>query len=342
MAVTSQEIADAAGVSRATVDRALKNRGRVRPEVAERIKKIAEEMGYHPNQAARALALAKNPIKIGIIIQSAETPFMQGVLNGAREARKEIEREGGKVEIRCIDGVDAEQVINCIRDLREAGMNGIALVPAKDKRIKEEIDYLAENYRIPVVTLNSDISDSRRICFVGQDNERAGEVAAGLMAESIEKDCKVAVITGPVSNPALNSRTRGFQKILSVLRPDVQIAEVCYITHDNQESEAVTRKMLAEHPDLKGIFVSAPAVSGICNVLYQCKMASTIKVIANDILDENVENLEKGAINFLIGQEAHVQGYEPIMILYRLLVGEIKPERERKYTNIIIKTKYNI
>lgn len=342
MAVTSQQIADAAGVSRATVDRALKNRGRVRTEVAERVKKIAEEMGYRPNQAARALALAKNPIKIGIIIQSAETPFMQGVLNGADEARKEIEREGGKVEIRCIDGVDAEQVIGCIKELREAGVNGIALVPAEDKRIKEEIDHLAEHCRIPVVTLNSDISESKRICFVGQNNERAGEVAAGLMAESIEKDCSVAVITGSVSNPALNSRTRGFKKILEVLRPDVQIAKIYYITHDNQESEAVTRKMLSDYPDIKGIFISAPAVSGICNALYQCKMASTIKVIANDILEDNVANLEKGAINFLIGQEAHVQGYEPIMVLYRLLIGEIKPEEELKYTNIIIKTKYNI
>jgi len=342
MAVTSQQIADAAGVSRATVDRALKNRGRVRPEVAEKIKKIAEEMGYHPNQAARVLALAKNPIKIGMIIQSAETPFMQGVMRGVSEAREEVERAGGRVEIRCIDGVDAEQVISCIKELREAGMNGIALVPAEDDRIKEEIDYLAENCQIPVVTLNSDISGSKRICFVGQDNERAGKVAAGLMAECVERDCKVAVITGSVSNPALNSRTRGFKKMLEILRPDVQIAETYYIKDDNQDSEAVTGKMLGEHPDIKGIFVSAPAVSGICNALYKHRVADTIKVIANDVLDENVENLEKGAINFLIGQEAHVQGYEPINILFQLLAGEIGPEKERQLTNIIIKTKYNI
>lgn len=342
MAATSQQVADMAGVSRATVDRALKNRGRVRPEVAERIKKIAEEIGYHPNQAARALALAKNPIKIGIIIQSAETPFMQSVLNGVNEARKEIERGGGKVKICCIDGVDAEQVIDCIKELREAGMNGIALVPAEDHRIKLEINCLVEKYQIPVVTLNSDISDSKRICFIGQDNERAGEVAAGLMAEILEKDCEVVVITGSVSNPALNSRTRGFKKILGVLRPDIKIIKTYYIRDDNQEAEAVAGKMLAMHPNIKGIFVSAPAVSGICNALYQQKKENIIKLIANDVLDENIENLKKGAINFLIGQEAHIQGYEPIMILHRLLVGEIKPERECGFTDIIIKTKYNI
>ena len=46
MAVTVQQIADATGVSRGTVDRALNNRGRVDPEVAERIRRTAEEMGY--------------------------------------------------------------------------------------------------------------------------------------------------------------------------------------------------------------------------------------------------------------------------------------------------------
>ena len=58
MPVTLQQIAEAAGVSRGTVDRALKNRGRVNAEVAERIRKIAKEMGYQPSRAGRALAMA--------------------------------------------------------------------------------------------------------------------------------------------------------------------------------------------------------------------------------------------------------------------------------------------
>ena len=51
-------LADLAGVSRGTVDRALNNRGRIRPEVAEKIKEIAKELGYQPNMAAKALSTA--------------------------------------------------------------------------------------------------------------------------------------------------------------------------------------------------------------------------------------------------------------------------------------------
>ena len=71
MAVTLQQIAEAAGVSRGTVDRALNNRGRIRPEVEEKIKKIAQEMGYQPSRAGRALAMAKRKIRIGVIFYAA-------------------------------------------------------------------------------------------------------------------------------------------------------------------------------------------------------------------------------------------------------------------------------
>ena len=47
MAVTAQQIAELAGVSRGTVDRALHNRGRVNPEVAAKIHKIAAELGIN-------------------------------------------------------------------------------------------------------------------------------------------------------------------------------------------------------------------------------------------------------------------------------------------------------
>ncbi|MFQ9125618.1 MAG: LacI family DNA-binding transcriptional regulator [Butyricicoccaceae bacterium] len=48
MAVTLVEIASLAGVSRGTVDRALNNRGRVDPEVADRVRRIAAELRLSP------------------------------------------------------------------------------------------------------------------------------------------------------------------------------------------------------------------------------------------------------------------------------------------------------
>ena len=86
MAVTSQQIAQLAGVSRGTVDRALHNRGRVNPEVAARIQKIAEELGYRPNSIGQALVRTRQGLRLGAILQSSETPTMQDVAAGARRA----------------------------------------------------------------------------------------------------------------------------------------------------------------------------------------------------------------------------------------------------------------
>ena len=84
--ITLQQIAEAAGVSRGTVDRALNNRGRINPEVAEKIRKLADEMGYQPNRAGRALAISKRSISIGMLVQAAATPFMEEVLEGVQAA----------------------------------------------------------------------------------------------------------------------------------------------------------------------------------------------------------------------------------------------------------------
>ncbi|MDE7034800.1 MAG: LacI family DNA-binding transcriptional regulator, partial [Eubacteriales bacterium] len=94
MAVTSQQIAELAGVSRGTVDRALHNRGRVNPEVAARIHKIAAELGYKPNIIGQALVRTQRGFKLGAILQSAETPPMQIVAEGVRQAAAELHSSG--------------------------------------------------------------------------------------------------------------------------------------------------------------------------------------------------------------------------------------------------------
>ena len=87
MAITLNQIAEICGVSRGTVDRALHNKGNVRPAVAERIKAVATEYGYTPNRAGLALSRASHPIRIGVIMFSVQTPFMQIVLDaGAKPA----------------------------------------------------------------------------------------------------------------------------------------------------------------------------------------------------------------------------------------------------------------
>lgn len=342
MAVTLQQIAEAAGVSRGTVDRALNNRGRINPEVAQKIKNIAAEMGYQPNRAGRALAMAKRSVKLGIILQSIETPFMQEVLAGVENAKMEVERMGAEVCTYSIKGIDVAQVIRAMEEMRADGFSGIALMPTEDELLKRMINTFVDEYKIPIVTLNADLEGTKRICFVGQDGRKSGRTAAGLIGEIIPEGGKVAVISGHSSNPSLNDRVKGFQQEMKHSFPNIHVLGIRYSYDDNWVAKKIADELMHENPDLDGIYVTAHGEEGVCAALEESGQYQRIKLISHDLVPLNMEYLKKGIINFLIGQDAYLQGHEPIMILFHMFFDGIQPKEEYQFTEIVIKSRYNI
>lgn len=341
MPVTSQQVAEAAGVSRGTVYRALNNRGRINSEVADRIRRIAEEMGYQPSRAGKALVMSKRAMVIGVIVQAAGTPFMEKVLEGIEDARTEIEGLGAEVRIYKINNLDLEKAIEAMQELKQQGCDGIAMVPTEDERLKEMVNQFAEE-NIPVITFNLDMEGSKRLCFVGQDTFQSGKAAAGLMAEILPENGRVLVISGYPSSYGHRNRTDGFRQELTALRKDVCVLDVQYAFDDDHMAEMIARGMVREYPDLAGIYLAAAGVQGVCRVLEELHLAEQIKVISNDLTEQNLQYLERGLIRFLLGQDGYRQGYEPIMLLFDKLFDGKDPERERIYTEIVIKTRYNI
>lgn len=144
------------------------------------------------------------------------------------------------------------------------------------------------------MTFNSDLEDSDRLCFVGQNALQSGKVAAGLMAEILPKGAKVQVISGYPSNQSHRNRSEGFISELNAVRKDVEI------------------------------------------------LVGKVKVISNDLTTRNEQELKRGLIQFLLGQNAYVQGYSPVMILFDKLFDGKESEEEHQYTEIVIKTKYSL
>ena len=342
MAVTLQQIADLAGVSRGTVDRALNNRGRIRPEVAEKIKKIAKELGYRPSRAGRALVMARRNVKIGVIIQSIETPFMQDVLHGIEEAKKEVESMGTTVEICKIEGVNAAEVIENMQKLHDHNVNGIALSPSADEALTLTVNKFTKEYTIPIVTFNSDLERSLRICFIGQNARQSGQTAAGLMGEIINNYGKVVIISGHKENLSLQRRADGFTNELSLSYPKIENLGTRYAYDDNWVAQKITEDILTENPYIKGIYITGSGVTGVCTAIKNARKSKEIKIIANDFLPENINWLSDGTVDFLIGQDAYTQGYQSVMVLFQKLFDGTNPEKELNYTDIVIKNKYNI
>ena len=67
-----------------------------------------------------------------------------------------------------------------------------------------------------------------------------------------------------------------------------------------------------------------------------------MRVIAYDVTPQNCMDLAEGKIEFVIDQNAFVQGTQPIELLYRCLIYGEQPETPEMYTDVLIKTRYNI
>ncbi|GAB3939869.1 LacI family DNA-binding transcriptional regulator [Kribbella albertanoniae] len=87
--VTLLDVARRAGVSVATASRVLNGGDRVpRPELQERVKAAADELGYTPNAQAQALAKSSTNV-VGILVHDIEDPYFAAIANGVMRAADE-------------------------------------------------------------------------------------------------------------------------------------------------------------------------------------------------------------------------------------------------------------
>lgn len=340
MAVTLAEIAALAGVSRGTVDRALNDRGRVDPKVAARVRRIAAERGYRPNRAGRMLARAKNPIRIGVIVQSVETMFMHTVFEEIERASAHFTTTGAEVLVRPLEGIDAQQQLDVIDELLEAGVQGIALSPAEDERIRARIQELSG--RMPVVTFNSDLPDSGRLCYVGVDNFACGRMSAGLMDLLLAGQGEVLLVAGQENNWSHQQRVDGFQTEAAANFPGLSLLPPQTCGDDQQLAHDIVCRAVQEHPSLRGVYVSVNGQLGACDALRELGLQGKVHLICHDLIPANTENVRRGLIDFLIDQDAALQGARPIELLMDYLLAGEKPETDRILACIDIRNRYNV
>lgn len=341
MAGTIQQIAELAGVSRGTVDRALNHRGRIRQDVADRIWQIADEIGYQPKHGGEKKKGTACPVKIGVVTQLSKSSFMIQVNQGIRDAKKELEERGVSLLWKDIVTVDEEEQLQAIDQLVSEGIHGLALMPIECERVRLKINELAEEKKIPVITFNSDIVGTRRLCFVGLDNKRSGFTAAGLLGMLTRGAGKILTITGYFTNSVNSLRVEGFIREAKQSYPGLELLGVQSSFDDADEVEKIIISTMDRVPDLAGIFVASAGQAGVRRAFDKLKCRRPY-VIVYDITPRNVQALREGDVDFLIDQEAYVQGNRPPLMLYDLLVKGQEPEKEYIFTDINIKTKYNI
>lgn len=329
MSITMQELAYMAGVSRSTVDRVLNGRGRVNAETEQRIRHLAESMGYTPNIAAKALASKHKTIKIGCIINAIGNLFFNKVTAGIDAAAEEL--SGFEVEIvtRNVAKLSVSQQISLLEQMADEGVQAIAITPINDARIAEKLNTLIAK-GIPVVALTADIADVDYLSYVGCNHMKSGRITANLAAMISGSSSNIAFVVGSKTLLGHKQRLSGFQEVIKERYPNIHLTGVIENQDDDFISYSKVSQFLAAHPDTDMIIFAAGGSHGgiraIQDLEYKCK------IIAFDLTEQNKQYLEQDIISCILYQEPFTQGFQAIKILGDYLLFGKNPDKNRLYT----------
>lgn len=340
MKVTVKSLAQAAGVSRGTVDRVLHNRGAVKEDVAKRVRMLAKELGYVPNRAGRALAAYKTPIKIGALMPSVGNAFYQEIISGINAAQEEFADLGLEVVLKEVEGFDEQVHLKAIDYLLKQGCRALCLSTVNTEQIRDKINELNEKH-IAVVLLNTDVENTKRLCYVGSDYLTAGATCAGMLALARQDKLNILIVTGSRLLLGHNLRIQGFMEELNRQNIDYEIIDTVESFDSDIRAQQVTFKVLKEHPEINCVYIAGAAVQGVGAALI-ANGEKDIFAIGFDDLYSTRQLVGAGIIKFVVCQQPTRQGYHAIKRAYQALAGQLNDKVPDFITDTIIKIRANL
>lgn len=329
--VTLKMIADQAGVSIGTVDRALNNRGRILPETRDNILKIANTLGYRTNRLASALR--KNlHFKIAVVMSQLPHYFTDELLCGFEAAKTELQDYDLELDFFFSSSLAAAEQIPILQALKVEEYDAIAINGSD--ALAEQVDAIVAQ-GVPVVTFNSDIPTSRRLFYVGESPYKNGRVAGELMGKMLGGRGTVSIFTGFSRVSSHSARAAGFRDYLNEHYPTIEI--LCAPEYHDRENEAYAIMQQLDQsghrPD--GIFcVSAVGAIGVGNYLKAHTQPDSLCLIGYDISAQSAQLLQEHYCSALIYQEPRKQSFQLLHLLFDMLSNTAYPDRSEHYTKV--------
>jgi len=204
---TIYDVAKAAGVSAATVSRAINGSSRVADPTLRRIRDAVQKLGYQPNAIARSL-VTKSTQTIGLLLPDMANPFFPELVKGVQS----LADERSYTLLLAETGGDPKTEQRYLDVLRGKAIDGVLVVGLAMRR--QQLSKFVAN-GIPIVSLDRNV-DLPRIAMVQLDN-RAGGRRATQHLLSLGHHA-VAHIGGPSQLKVSEDRRAGYRDALRAAR----------------------------------------------------------------------------------------------------------------------------
>ena len=304
------DVATAAGVSIATVDRVLNGRGRtVNPDKERKVLEWARKLQVDRNLERRPTRI----LRIGVVMQSPSNPFYE-VLRRAFVKANDI-YFGASIQV-TLYYFDVQKVIDTASLIRRIGTTQDALIvtlpdyPMITSALQEVTG------RIPVVSMVSDLPLSGRLAYVGMDNRTAGRTAGELMARFVgAKGGDIIVVSGLHSFIGQGEREMGFRAVLAERHPQCSILSIVETREQPEKAGELVWNLLKTHPDLAGIYNLSAGDPSIVEAMRKHGCEERTVLITHELTTDRRLLLQEGVIDAVIDQNPELEAMTAVKLL---------------------------
>jgi LacI family transcriptional regulator len=302
--LTITQIAEAAGVSTATVDRVLNNRPGVNPATVHKVRDAVATLGG--GAPVRGRPRSTSNYRFGFVLPATRRGFFDTVDRVVAQAAGEF-RHQHITEITHRLPADADPF--CAELIKLSDLDGIALLAPDVPQVKLAINELVRA-GVHVVTLFSDVPGSMRETAIGADNRAAGRTAGLLLGRSLPRgDGALAALVSPATRYAAEiDRRIGFQQVLEERFAQVQLLRLFALPESDEEAFEYARAALAPSATggrLSAVYNVGPGSFGIARALAEHGYGPDLMFAAHDLLEVHRSMLISGTLSYVLHQDVH-------------------------------------
>ncbi|RZJ09567.1 MAG: LacI family DNA-binding transcriptional regulator [Rubrivivax sp.] len=291
------DVAREAGVSLATVDRALHFRpgvsARTLQRVQQAVQRLAEARAPAPSRGRQWL--------VCFLLPGGDNAFVD-VLRGELAALTPwLTEQGAQVDVRTTDTFAPAGAAAAVKRLR-GQYDAVVLMLQDHPLVRDAVERLAADGTC-VVTLVSQIALRNRTHFVGIDNAAAGRTAAGLLARFTGGHCgPVGILMGSRYLQDHAERLRGFRELMATEHPQLALLEPLECKDRDMLAEAEVADLLARHPDLVGLYSIGAGNRGVHAALRKAGACGRVAWVCHELTPDTRAALLDGSCSAVIGQ----------------------------------------
>ncbi len=237
--ITIHDIAQLAGVGKATVSRVLNSSGYVSEETRRKVEKVIQEHTYTPSAMARNLSKRASDT-IGVIIPEADNPFFAEILKGISG----VVDANNLTLIFCNTDNMMDKDLKALHTVCRQQVLGLIYTPAIDYRLPKQraaVSELLNKLRAPMVLLDRPLGD-KEFDGVYTDNYSGAYAATQALISAGHR--RIGVIAGDLELSIGRERMKGFQKALTDAGLEVEESFIIKGRFDTSTSYRLTQQLL--------------------------------------------------------------------------------------------------